>query len=146
LYCVYRLLLSEQVVRTKRLRPSAEVCGKKKSKLTTVFYFLQIGVLVSAPYTLISGSPPVAEDFFWLTGIGLFAFVQQVAKTTAYRMAEASVLAPYTYTAILWAVVTGWWFWDTLPSCEVMIGTAIVISCISYLLIVKRAYLPNKAS
>ncbi len=50
-----------------------------------------------------------------------------MTKTTAYRMVEASLLAPYTYTAIIWAVLAGWVLWAEFPSLPVIAGTLVVI-------------------
>jgi drug/metabolite transporter (DMT)-like permease len=60
--------------------------------------------------------------------MGIFTAIQQVAKTTAYRHAEASFLAPYTYTAIIWATMAGWLFWKELPGLTVVLGTAVIIA------------------
>jgi drug/metabolite transporter (DMT)-like permease len=65
----------------------------------------------------------------WILGIGIFAVVQQVTKTTAYRFAEASLLAPYTYTSIVWATLVGWIVWHDFPALSVLTGTAVVIGC-----------------
>jgi drug/metabolite transporter (DMT)-like permease len=43
--------------------------------------------------------------------MGVFTATQQVAKTTTFRHAEAAFLAPYTYSAIIWATLMGWLFW-----------------------------------
>jgi drug/metabolite transporter (DMT)-like permease len=101
--------------------------GQTDTPLTTVFYFLLIGVVVTAPYTLAAGAR--LEDHFLpgLVGIGLFAALQQVVKTTTYRLAEASLLAPYTYTAIVWAVLAGWIFWKDFATPAAAVGTLIVI-------------------
>jgi drug/metabolite transporter (DMT)-like permease len=103
--------------------------GRTDEALTTVFYFMLIGVLISAPYMFFYGSPPDMEMIPWVVGIGVFAVVQQVTKTTAYRLAEASFLAPLTYTSIVWATLTGWVFWQDFPANSVLIGTAVVIGC-----------------
>ncbi|MDJ0723395.1 MAG: DMT family transporter [Desulfobacterales bacterium] len=102
--------------------------GRTDEPLTTVFYFLLIGVILSAPLTLVTGDPPPGHLIPWLLGIGIFAGLQQLAKTTAYRLAEASLLAPYTYTAIIWAALAGWLLWDDIPSAPVVAGTLVVIS------------------
>lgn len=103
--------------------------GRTDDALTTVFYFLLIGVLLSAPYTLFFGTLPSGQVLPWVIGIGIFAAIQQVAKTTAYRFAEASLLAPYTYSAILWAAWIGWLLWREVPHASVVAGTAVVIAC-----------------
>ena len=101
--------------------------GQTDEPLTTVFYFLLIGVLLTAPFTLAAGTIPQRQLVPWLIGIGIFAAIQQVAKTQAYRLAEASLLAPYTYTAIIWAALAGWLLWAEFPSPAVMAGILVVI-------------------
>lgn len=103
--------------------------GQTDEALTTVFYFILIGVLISGPYTIFFGSAPDLAIMPWILGIGIFAVVQQVTKTTAYRFAEASLLAPYTYTSIVWATLVGWIVWHDFPALSVMTGTAVVIGC-----------------
>lgn len=110
--------------------------GRTDDPLTTVFYFILIGVLVSGPYTVLFGAWPEAGLIPWIMGIGVFTAIQQVAKTTAFRFAEASLLAPYTYSAIIWATLIGWILWDELPTFAVTSGAVVVIS--SNLLIVWR--------
>jgi len=108
--------------------------GRTEDPLTTVFYFILVGVLLSAPYTLIRGAPPDAGIRLWIVGIGVFAAIQQLAKTAAYRFAEASFLAPYTYTAIVWATLVGWVLWREVPGLQVIIGTGVVIACNLFIL------------
>ncbi len=102
--------------------------GKTDDPLTTVFYFMLVGVVISGPYTLIFGSIPDRDILPWIIGIGIFTAIQQLTKTTAFRLAEASFLAPYTYTAIVWATLSGWIFWKDFPSPIVVTGTLAVIA------------------
>ncbi len=112
--------------------------GRTDDPLTTVFYFLLIGVLVSGPYTLWVGKIPDMRLLPWMIGIGVFAAVQQLAKTTAYQLSEASLLAPYTYTAIIWATLTGWVLWQDLPTVPVVMGTVVVIGSNLFILFRER--------
>jgi drug/metabolite transporter (DMT)-like permease len=107
--------------------------GRTDDPLTTVFFFLLIGVLVSGVYTGWRGSWPRGEHLAILAVMGVFTAIQQVAKTTAYRHAEASFLAPYTYSAIIWATITGWLFWRELPTVEVILGTVVIVASNLYL-------------
>lgn len=109
--------------------------GRSDDPLTTVFYFILTGVVVSAPYTLMFGPPLQVDLMPWLIGIGIFTALQQVAKTDAFRHAEASLLAPYAYSAIVWATILGWFIWNELPSLSVILGTAIVIGSNVYIAI-----------
>ena len=73
----------------------------------------------------------------WIMGVGIFTAVQQLAKTAAYRYAEASFLAPYTYTSIVWATLIGWWLWQEIVTVLVIAGTGVVIA--SNLFILRRS-------
>lgn len=111
--------------------------GRTEDPLTTVFFFILGGVILSAPYTLVFGSRPNTGILPWVVGIGLFAAIQQVAKTAAFRYAEASFLAPYTYTAIGWATAVGWLLWQEPLTIPVAVGTGVVIA--SNLFILRRS-------
>ena len=114
--------------------------GRTEDPLTTVFYFILGGVILSAPYTLIYGAIPDTGILPWIAGIGIFTAVQQLAKTAAFRFAEASFLAPYTYTAIVWATLAGWLLWREFVTVQVVVGTGVVIA--SNLIILRRAKSP----
>ena len=55
-------------------------------------------------------------------GVGAMAFI-----TMAFRFAPAAIAAPFDYTAMLWAVLLGWWFWGEIPDVWVFIGSALII-------------------
>lgn len=46
----------------------------------------------------------------------------------AFRLEEASVLAPFRYTGIVWAIIFGFIFWGDLPDRWVVAGAIIVIA------------------
>ena len=56
-----------------------------------------------------------------VSGCGQFLVVQ------AFRNAEASLLAPFKYSTLLWAVAIGFVFWGEIPSPAVLAGAALVM-------------------
>jgi drug/metabolite transporter (DMT)-like permease len=48
--------------------------------------------------------------------------------TESYRHATASVIAPFDYTSMLWALLLGYWMFGELPSALVYVGGVIVAS------------------
>jgi drug/metabolite transporter (DMT)-like permease len=110
--------------------------GKTEDTLTTVFYFLAFGVFFSGIYTIMFGSAPADKAIIPLLGAGITGGIQLIIKTHAYKLAEASLLSPITYTSIIWATLFGWFFWDEIPTMPVFIGAFIVI--ISNLFIISR--------
>jgi drug/metabolite transporter (DMT)-like permease len=116
--------------------------GRTENPLTTVFYFLLGGVILCAPYTLIHASWPHGRTLPWIMGIGFFTAIQQVSKTAAFRNAEASFLAPYRYTAIIWAILVGWLLWRETLTLPMVAGTGVVI--VSNLFILRRAGISHR--
>lgn len=71
---------------------------------------------------------PSAPDALVLLGIGVFGGVAQILLTDSYRHAPAAVVAPFSYTAMIWAVVLGYFMFSELPGPIVLAGAAIVIA------------------
>jgi drug/metabolite transporter (DMT)-like permease len=71
--------------------------------------------------------------------IALTGALGQYAVTEAFRSGEASVVAPFEYTAIGWGVSLDWVFWSTRPGARMLAGAAIVIAAGLYLLHRERA-------
>jgi len=81
--------------------------------------------LATLPFGWIMPSPRVA---LLLVGIGVAGGIGQVLMTRAYWHADASLIAPFEYTTILWAVALGWILFGDVPTSSVVLGGSIVIS------------------
>ena len=62
-----------------------------------------------------------------LVTTGLLGGLGQILLTSAYRHADASVVAPFDYVAMIWAVALGWYVFGEVPSAVVIGGSALVI-------------------
>ncbi|WP_349357604.1 DMT family transporter [Stappia sp.] len=80
--------------------------------------------LMTAPFGWVV---PDAGDAIMLVSIGLFGGVGQILLTQSYRYADASTIAPFDYTTMLWTVIVGWAVFAELPTIEVLIGAVFVI-------------------
>jgi drug/metabolite transporter (DMT)-like permease len=58
----------------------------------------------------------------------------------AHRVAPASVLAPFSYTQLVWMTGSGYFFFSDLPSRATLIGAAIIIASGLYLLYRERVH------
>ncbi len=65
---------------------------------------------------------------------GLLGGVGQIFLTSSYRHADASVVAPFDYTAMLLAVLIGYVVFDEVPTTTMLLGSGIVI-CAGVLII-----------
>ena len=62
------------------------------------------------------GFRPVWTELTALAAVGLFGGVSHILLTESYRLAPASVVAPFDYTSMLWAFVLGYLFFNELPT------------------------------
>jgi S-adenosylmethionine uptake transporter len=59
--------------------------------------------------------------------LGVVAMICFAFMTKALALTPASVLAPFQYTAILWATLLGWIIWRDTPSLPIALGSALII-------------------
>jgi drug/metabolite transporter (DMT)-like permease len=107
------------VIQTRRLTFT-------ESTPSIVFYFsltCTVGGLLTLPFGWVMPAPPVLAA---LVSVGLLGGLSHIVLTESYRFASASVLAPFDYSAMLWAFILGWFFFSELPDMYVYIGSVIV--------------------
>jgi drug/metabolite transporter (DMT)-like permease len=107
------------VIQTRRLTFT-------ESTPSIVFYFsltCTIGGLLTLPFGWVMPSPQVLVA---LVSVGVLGGLSHIVLTESYRFASASVLAPFDYTAMLWALVLGWIVFSELPDIYVYVGAVIV--------------------
>jgi drug/metabolite transporter (DMT)-like permease len=73
-------------------------------------------------------APPQPQDWAPLIAIGLLGGVGQIFMTQGYRFADASILAVFDYSSLLFAVAIGFLAFGEAPSARVLLGAAIVIA------------------
>ena len=60
---------------------------------------------------------PTWRELAALIAIGIFGGLAHIFLTESYRLAEASLVAPFDYTSMLWALVLGYLVFSELPGC-----------------------------
>ena len=76
---------------------------------------------------------PEAVDLLLLLVIGGIAAVGFFCLSKAYVISEASAIAPFEFTYILWAVIFGYLFWNEVPGATTVAGIAILIGSSLYI-------------
>jgi drug/metabolite transporter (DMT)-like permease len=123
-------------IQTRRLTGS-------ETNSAIVFYFSLIsavGGLLTWPFGWAAPTWPV---FVGLLTIGLLGGVAQILMTESFRLAPASVVAPFDYTAILWTVILGYALFGEVPLPIVFAGAAIVIAA-GLFVIFRERYLAHQ--
>lgn len=108
--------------------------ARTDSNIAIVFYFGIMATFLSGltlPFVWVT---PAWEDLIWLALIGIIGGAAQLILTQSFRMAPVSLLTPFEYVAMLWAVLFGWLFWRELPDPYFYAGAPLVIAAGLYIL------------
>jgi drug/metabolite transporter (DMT)-like permease len=70
---------------------------------------------------------PSARDALVLLLCGVVGSASTYFLTRAYSLSDASRLAPFEYTALLWSIFLGWLVWGHLPAAKDWAGIALLV-------------------
>jgi drug/metabolite transporter (DMT)-like permease len=108
--------------------------GATDKSAATVFYFTLGGGMVSLFAMPGQWVTPDAADLAILLAIGLLGGVAQIFMTEAFRLAPPSVIAPFDYTAMIWAVVFGFFVFGAVPGWNVFVGAGLIAASGLYII------------
>jgi drug/metabolite transporter (DMT)-like permease len=104
------------------------------SNETQLFYGNFIGTLAtSATVWFVWSTPESLVIIALMVLIGAFGSVGHYLLIAAHRLAPASLISPFMYTQLVWAVILGYLIFNDLPSTWTLTGASIVIASGLYL-------------
>jgi drug/metabolite transporter (DMT)-like permease len=109
------------MIQTRKLTQS-------ESTSSIVFYFsliCAIAGLVTWPFGWIA---PSGFEFAVLACIGFLGGMGHILLTESYRYAAASVVAPFDYTSMIWALALGYAMFGETPTVMIVVGSMIIAS------------------
>jgi drug/metabolite transporter (DMT)-like permease len=102
-----------------------QMSATEKSE-TIVFYFMLFCAALGAVTMLWWRVPLSLFATIALILGGICGGIGQIAMTFSYRYAEPSLLAPFDYTAMIWAVLFGFLVFSEVPAMLVLAGATVV--------------------
>ena len=100
----------------------------RETAVSTLFY-ATLTVTVVAACTFPLGWVAINGREFGLLALAACGFGLGIySMTESLRFAPASLVAPYKYTAIVWALLLGYLFWSESPTPIIWVGTALIIA------------------
>jgi drug/metabolite transporter (DMT)-like permease len=99
---------------------------QSESTSSIVFYFsliCAVAGLVTLPFGWLT---PNAAELAALVAVGFLGGTGHLLLTESYRYAAASVVAPFDYTSMVWALVLGYVMFGEEPTPMVLLGSAII--------------------
>lgn len=92
-----------------------------------VFYFSLTTTVLSLATLPFDWDWPEPKELALLIGAGLLGGVGQILLTSSYREADASLVAPFDYASMLFALAIGWFVFAEMPSGTMLMGAALII-------------------
>ena len=102
--------------------------GRTESAPTIVLWFTLFSMAVTGALMPVYGQWHDLYGWAILLALGLSGGIGQLFMTSALRYAPVSVVVPFDYTQLIWAVLLGWWLWDTHPPATTWAGAAIIVA------------------
>ena len=107
------------VIQTRRLTST-------ETTSSIVFYFSFICAIAGLLTLPLGWITPTGPQLAALIGLGIFGGLAHILLTESYRYAAASVVAPFDYSAMVWAFLLGYVLFNEVPTLPVYIGSGIV--------------------
>jgi len=93
-----------------------------------VFYFSLTATLLSLTTIPFGWVLPSGAEAGLLIASGILGGLGQIFLTSSYREADASVVAPFDYASMLFALGIGYWVFDEIPTLTMLAGASLVVT------------------
>lgn len=108
--------------------------SENDSTETSLFYTSLIGFIVMSILAFVYWQPLTLNSYFLFTGIGIFFSMGIYFQIIALSKARASIIQPFHYTLIFWAIILGYLVYDDLPDIPTIVGAIIIAASGIYVL------------
>jgi drug/metabolite transporter (DMT)-like permease len=101
---------------------------RTETTASIVTIFMLMTCMLSLFTVFFGWTMPTPADAAIMIAIGVLGGIGQITLTESYRYADASLVAPFEYTTMIWAVALGFFILGELPQPAVIIGAIVVIA------------------
>ncbi len=105
----------------------------KESQLTMLFFFLVVSGLMAVVPAITEWQNPSMEEWLLLAGVGVIGLISQAIIIRAFRVGEASFVAPFDYVRLLFAGTAGVVFFAETPDVWTYAGAVLIIGSTLYI-------------
>jgi len=120
------LLLSFAVIFLKKILIT-------NNNFLSIFIFTLFCSIISLAFMNSTWIIPKTTDIILLILTGVLGFIAQVFLTKSYQLADASLLAPFEFSSLLWSYFIGYFLFHEVISLRVYLGGLIVVLSVAYI-------------
>ena len=96
--------------------------------IKTLAFQCVAGTVLLTPQAALSWSAPAGNDLLLFAGLGLFSAISHVLSIAAFRLADASTLAPLVYVELIGAAVIGYVAFGEVPGMPTVVGAGLIVA------------------
>jgi drug/metabolite transporter (DMT)-like permease len=119
------------------------ILSRSESTMTILFYTPLTGALLMSAAVPLFWVTPDAAGWAMMALLGLIGGVSHFTLIKAFTAAPAATVAPFGYSSLIWATLSGLVFFGDFPDIWTIVG-ALVIAC-SGLYILHREHMRKRA-
>ncbi|MFT6322062.1 MAG: drug/metabolite transporter (DMT)-like permease [Granulosicoccus sp.] len=98
----------------------------KEHYLTIINYFMVVTIAVSL-FFINHWRMPLGNEWYPVVGIGILGLIGQVFMTRAFQTEDTSMLAPFKYMELVWALIMGYFLFGETYSWLPFLGIVLII-------------------
>jgi drug/metabolite transporter (DMT)-like permease len=102
--------------------------GSTDHTATSLFYVCLAGASIAAVPLPLQWQMPQGSVWYFIIAMGVAGSLGHYLLIQAHRLAPASVLAPFSYTQVIWMIILGYVLFGDVPDHWTLIGASIVIA------------------
>jgi drug/metabolite transporter (DMT)-like permease len=99
----------------------------EENTAVNVLYISLVPMIGTAVLLPVSWTPAPLGDIGLFVAMGTLGGLAMLFLTQAFRVAPAPVVAPFDYSAMIWAVLWGWVVWRDWPDAWTWAGAALIV-------------------
>ncbi len=107
--------------------------AKTEDSNLIVFYTFVLMMLVGAGPAIWTWQHPTLETLPWILALGVFSSLATQCVIRAISVGEASVVMPFNFLKLPFAVVIGFTFWNEFPDGWTGLGALVILSSTWYI-------------
>ncbi len=101
--------------------------GKREHYLTIINYFMLTCIFVSL-FFCSNWRIPYPDEWTSVIGMGIFGLIGQVFMTRAFQLEQTSLLAPFKYMELVYALILGFFFFGETYTLFAFSGIILIIT------------------
>jgi len=93
-----------------------------------LFYVAWVGAAIMTLMVPFYWQPVALADWPWMVAMGGIGAVGHLILIRALVIAPASLIAPFTYSQIIWALIAGYFVFGDLPDVWMLLGCTVIVA------------------